>query len=43
MADPECRMAQNLKCIFNIQVERWSREEVYEVSVKRGGLGPWMA
>lgn len=40
VADPESRMAQNLKCIFNIQLERLSREGVYEVGVSKGRSRP---
>lgn len=40
VADPEFRMAQYLKCIFNIQVERSSREGVYEAGVSKGRSRP---
>ena len=39
MADPESRLAQNLKCIFNIQVERSSRQGIYEAGVPKGRSG----
>lgn len=39
MADPESMLAQNLKCIFNIQVERSSRQGIYEAGVPKGRSG----